>query len=138
MVLLTIPTQNCVADCLTKISAKADNVITAVKTRRLPDVDIHPDLRTLMEHKAFLSTWCRTFMFTREKEVFFLNTLKSSLAPPTQEGSFEVMFVATHHTQEQQDLKTCESESQNATRKKKKSALTDSCIQSPWPVMSML
>ena len=91
-------------------------MITAVKTRRLLDVDIHPDFRTLMEHKAFLSTWCRTFMFTREKEVFF--PLKIFLAPPTQEGSFEVMFVATHHTQEQQELKTCESESQNATRKK--------------------
>ena len=73
-----IPTQNCLADCLTKASAKADNLITAVKTRKLLDVHIHPDFRTLMEHKAFLSTWCRTFMHTREKEVFFLNTLKIS------------------------------------------------------------
>ena len=29
-----IPTQNCLADCLTKASAKADNLITAVKTGR--------------------------------------------------------------------------------------------------------
>ena len=50
-----IPTQNCLADCLTKASAKTDNLITAVKTRRLLDVDIHPNLRTFMEHKAFLS-----------------------------------------------------------------------------------
>ena len=35
-----IPTHNCVADCLTKASAKADNLITAVKTRRLLDDDI--------------------------------------------------------------------------------------------------
>ena len=28
-----IPTQNCLADCLTRASAKADNLITAVKTR---------------------------------------------------------------------------------------------------------
>ena len=35
-----IPTQNCLADCLTKASAVADNFITAVKTRRLLDVDI--------------------------------------------------------------------------------------------------
>ena len=27
-----IPTQNCLADCLTKASAKADNLITAVKS----------------------------------------------------------------------------------------------------------
>ena len=63
-----IPTQHCLADCLSKASAKADNLITAVKTGRLLDVDIHPDLRTLMEHKA-LSTWCGTFMHTREKDI---------------------------------------------------------------------
>ena len=53
-----ISTQNCFADCLTKSSAKADNVIAAVKTERLLDVDINPSFRTFMEHKAFLSTWC--------------------------------------------------------------------------------
>ena len=34
-----IPTQNCLADCLLKASAKADNLITAVKTGKLLDVD---------------------------------------------------------------------------------------------------
>ena len=48
-----ISTQNCLSDCLTKASAKADNLITAVKTRKLFDTDTHPDFRTLMEHKAF-------------------------------------------------------------------------------------
>ena len=38
-----IRTQNCLADCLTKAPATADNLITAVKTGRLLDVDIHPD-----------------------------------------------------------------------------------------------
>ena len=66
-----IPTQHCLADCLTEASAKADNLIIAVKTRRLLEVGIHPDFRTLMEHKAFSSTWCRTFMHIREKDVFF-------------------------------------------------------------------
>ena len=60
-----IPTQHCLADCLSKASAKADNLISARKTVRLLDVDIHPDFRTLMEHKA-LSTWCGTFMHTVE------------------------------------------------------------------------
>ena len=36
---------------------------------------------TLMEHKALLSTRCRTFMHTREKEIFFPNTLKICVAP---------------------------------------------------------
>ena len=83
-----IPTQNCLADCVTKASAKADNLITAVETGRLLDVDIHPNIRTLIEHKAFLSTWCRTFMHTREKDVFFLNALRISLAPTPREGPF--------------------------------------------------
>ena len=48
-----ISTQNCSADCLTKASAKADNLITAVKTGILLDVEIHPNFGTLMEHKAF-------------------------------------------------------------------------------------
>ena len=65
-----IPTQNCLADCLTKTSAKADNLITAVKTWRLLGVDIHPNFKTLMKHKAFLSTWCRTFMHTKGEECF--------------------------------------------------------------------
>ena len=50
------PTQKCLADCLTKASAKADNLIQTVKTVRLLEVDVHPNFRTLMEHKAFLST----------------------------------------------------------------------------------
>ena len=36
-----IPTPNCLSDCLTKASAKADNLITAVKTEILLDVDTH-------------------------------------------------------------------------------------------------
>ena len=38
-----IPTQHCWADCLTKASAKVDNLITALKTRRFLDGDIHPN-----------------------------------------------------------------------------------------------
>ena len=54
--LVHISTQNCLADCVTKASGNADNLITSVKIGRLSDVDIHPNLRTLKEHKAFLST----------------------------------------------------------------------------------
>ena len=45
---------------------------------------------------AFLSTWCRTNMQTREKEIFFMNALKISLAPTTRERLLQVMFVRTH------------------------------------------
>ena len=44
-----ISTQNCSADCLTEASAKADNLITAVKTEKLLDVDVNSNFRTLME-----------------------------------------------------------------------------------------
>ena len=99
-----IPTQTCLANCLTKASAKADNLITAVKTKRFPDVDIHTDFRTLMEHEAFLSTWCRTFMHTKEKDVCFLNTLKIPLSPGPREGPFHVMFVRNQHIDERMDF----------------------------------
>ena len=70
-----IPTQNCLADCLTKASAKADNLITAVQTGKL------------MLTFTLISG---TLWSTREKEVF-LNTLKISLAPTPQEGPFQVV-----------------------------------------------
>ena len=41
-----IPTQHCLSDCLTNSSAKADNLSTSVKTRRLSDVEIHQ----ILEH----------------------------------------------------------------------------------------
>ena len=41
-----IPTENCLADCLTKASAKADNLFTGVQTGKLLDVDIH----LILEH----------------------------------------------------------------------------------------
>ena len=127
------PTQNCLADCLTKASGKADNLITAVQTGKLLGVDIHPDFRTLMEHKAFLSTWCKTLLHTREEEVFFLNPLKISLAQPPQEGLFQVMFVGTQQTNKQNDLNTRERKGQDAS--KITLAPAESCIHFPWLVM---
>ena len=121
-----IPTQICLADCLTKASAKADNVITEVKTRKSLDVDIHPNFTTPMEHKVFLSSWCRTLMHTREKDVFFLNALRISFAPTPRKGPSHVMFVRTHTYFENQD----------AT--KITSALADSRIYSSWTMVSFL
>ena len=136
MILLTFQPKNCLADCLSKASAKADNLITAVKTGRLLDVDIHPNFRTLMEHKAVLSTWCRTFTRTREEDISFLSALRVSLAPTPREGPFHVMFVRNQHIDELNELNTCEFQNQDAT--KITSALADSRNNFSWTMTSLL
>ncbi len=52
-----VKTQDCLADCLTKIPAKPDALIQAVQSGNLPNVDVHPSFRSLMRHKAFLASW---------------------------------------------------------------------------------
>ena len=58
-----VVSDDCLADCLTKSSAKPQNLIDAVNTGRLPNVDKHPPFRELMKnkHKAYTtcapSTW---------------------------------------------------------------------------------
>ena len=135
MILLTVQPKIAWQTASRKLQPKADNLITAVQTQRLFDVDIRPDFRTLMEHKAFLSTWCKTFMHTREKEVVFLNTLKISLVQPPQEGPFQVMFAVTQHAKEHKELNTRERKGQNTT--KMTSASADSRNISFWKMMSL-
>ena len=69
-----------------------------------------------MEHKAFLTNWCRTFTHTKEKDVFILHALRFSLAPNPREGSFHVMCVRNHNIDEQNELTTCKLESRYATK----------------------
>ena len=47
--------EDCMADCLTKASAKATALLKAVNTGVLPNVDKHPSFRELMQykHKAY-------------------------------------------------------------------------------------
>ena len=132
MILLTcihdlahVPTHNCLADFLTKASAKADNLITAVRT----------DFRTLTEHKTSFSTWCRTSMNTREKDIFpdcFEDFSHTNFTRRT----FHVMFVRNQHIDERKELNTCERESQDTT--KISSALADSRTIYSWSVVSLL
>ena len=70
-----IPTQHFLADCLTTSSAKADNLNTSVKTRRLLDVDIHQILEHSLEHKASLSMGAE-HSCTQGETCFFLNALR--------------------------------------------------------------
>ena len=75
---------------------------------------------------AFLSTWSKTFLHTREKEVFFLNTLKIFLAQTLQEGPFQVMlFVVTQQQKEQKKPNTRMREGQDTA--KITSAPAESC-----------
>ena len=50
------------------------------------------------------------------KEVFFLNTLKISIAQSPQEGPFQVMFVETQQTREQTELNTRKRKGQDTTK----------------------
>ena len=104
MILLIFQTQNCLADCLTEASAKADHLITAVKTRKLLDVDIHPDYRTFMEHEGLLVNHLviKNFMHTSEKEVFFQNTAQDlpCTNSPRRTISGDVCGVIQQHTME--------------------------------------
>ena len=52
-----IRTQFCLADALTKSSAKCDALVTAVTTGTLPEVDMHPPFSKLRQHKAYLAQW---------------------------------------------------------------------------------
>ena len=56
---------DCLADCLTKNSAKPDALVKAVNTGVLPNVDRHPPFREMMKnrHKAYVGEtnkeeWC--------------------------------------------------------------------------------
>ena len=56
-----VRSEDCLADSLTKHSAKADDLIKAVLTGNLLNVDSHPPFRTMLQNKAFLVEWlCRS------------------------------------------------------------------------------
>ena len=74
-----IPIQNCLTDCQTKASAKANNLITAVKTVRTLDVDPHPGFRTLVQ--GFLIFLIQNIHAHKEEGCFLLDCSKISLAP---------------------------------------------------------
>ena len=52
-----VVTGDCMSDCLTKSTAKADNLINAIDTGLLPNSDKHPSFRELMatRHKAYIT-----------------------------------------------------------------------------------
>ena len=99
-------------------------MITAVKTGRLLDVDIHPNLVYLVQN-----------MYAHKGEdVFFLNALRISLTPTPREGPFHLMLVRKQHINEQKELNMCKFESEDATEIT--SASADSRINVTWAMMS--
>ena len=56
----------CLNDALTKHSAKPDELIRAVESGTLRAVDVHPPIRTLVKHKAYLMTWLKQFLDQRK------------------------------------------------------------------------
>ena len=93
-------------------------MITAVKTGRLLDVDIRPNLVYLVQN-----------MYAHKGEdVFFL--------PIPREGLFHLMLVRNQHINEQKELTMCEFESQDATEIT--SASAESRINVSWAMMSLL
>ena len=69
-----VRTEVCLADCLTKASAKVDVLRKAIETGILPNVDMHPSLRLLMRHKAFLTAWTSRYLGSYTLHTSFLGT----------------------------------------------------------------
>ena len=74
-----VRTADMMADCLTKASVKADNLVRAVETGILPNCDASPEFRKGLKHKAYFVGW-----------------LCSHLAPPSGRRDFKHMKEITH------------------------------------------
>ena len=57
-----VRTHVCLGDALTKASAKPDAIKEAVNTGVLVDVDLHPSVRALVRHHAFLIEWAFSYL----------------------------------------------------------------------------
>ena len=53
-----VTSEYCLADPLTKHSAKPDQLVFSIETGQIVNADMHPPFRTLIKHKAFAATWC--------------------------------------------------------------------------------
>ena len=88
-----VRTEYCLSDCLTKHSAKPDNLLTAVETGILPKVDMHPNFREILSHKAFILNWIAEYVHTALPILSFF-------ALPIPEGSTKMCL----HTAEREPV----------------------------------
>ena len=106
-----VATEDCLADCLTKRSAKPDNLVRAVQTGVLKNIDKHPPFRDIVQHKAFFISlsltmepvsWCVNWIesdnCTEESE--FLNKSwsfwDSGIRSLDKASSYGVIFMNWH------------------------------------------
>jgi hypothetical protein len=57
-----VNSEDCLADCLTKASANPTNLINAIMTGTLKNIDCHKPFREAVQHKAFLLQFLRTHL----------------------------------------------------------------------------
>ena len=62
----------CLADPLTKSSDKPDQLVKAIETGVMQNVDVHPPFRSLLKHKAFLSQWVADYMHDARQAIAFM------------------------------------------------------------------
>ena len=68
-----IASEYCLADPLTKSSAKPDQLVKTIETGVMENVDVHPPFRSLLKHKAFLSQWVANHMHDARHGLAFMN-----------------------------------------------------------------
>ena len=67
-----IVSEYCLADPLTKSSAKPDQLVPTTETGVMENADVHPPFCSLLKHKAFLSQWVADYMHDARQAISFL------------------------------------------------------------------
>ena len=67
-----IVSEFCLADPLTKSSAKPDQLDKTIETGVMQNVDVHPPFRSLLKHNAFLSEWVADYMHDARQAISFM------------------------------------------------------------------
>ena len=68
-----IASEYCLADPLTKSSAKPDQLVKTIETGVMENVDVHPPFRSLLKHKAFLCQWVADHMHDARHGLAFMH-----------------------------------------------------------------
>ena len=68
-----IASEYCLADPLTISTAKPDQLVSSITNGRLEYVDVHPLFRSLLKHKAFLTTWVIETLHEPHNVIAFLS-----------------------------------------------------------------
>ena len=64
-----VSSEDCLADCLTKASANPTNLINAIMTGNLKNIDCHKPFREAVQHKAYLMNFIQQLVSHCSKDV---------------------------------------------------------------------